>query len=199
MTKCIGAFLRFCFASLVTSEQFPLAKGSLTSCYCLITESNCFLWRNRNVCKNGDGPSTTTPWFVPPSRTTFISNRKKSLAGRISLNEKFGEIDRPNLAPNESDTTRVRIWNALVAANGEEVSLKQLGAMVGERNMGDLRSHLKHVEKQAKTFGNKSDVWKQRRGLVAECGSDTNRSPIQKLKLKIRKGERGMTFIRLQI
>eukprot|EP00547_Thalassionema_nitzschioides_P002749 CAMPEP_0194215346 /NCGR_PEP_ID=MMETSP0156-20130528/17105_1 /TAXON_ID=33649 /ORGANISM="Thalassionema nitzschioides, Strain L26-B" /LENGTH=153 /DNA_ID=CAMNT_0038943843 /DNA_START=148 /DNA_END=609 /DNA_ORIENTATION=- len=98
----------------------------------------------------------------------------------------------------EKDTVRVRIWRSLVARNGQELSLQQLGTLAGERNLGDLRSHLSHVERQAKTFGNKSDEWKKRRGLVVK-GNDGVTNVIQKVKLRRRKGDRGITLIRLQL
>ena len=100
----------------------------------------------------------------------------------------------------EKDTIRIRIWKALYSANGSELSLQQLGNMVGERNIGDLTSHLTHVERQAKTFRNKSDEWKKRRGLVLlNCSNeDGTVKVIDKVKLKRRRGDRGMTFIRLQ-
>lgn len=61
----------------------------------------------------------------------------------------------------ETDTVRVRIWKAL--ASGDEWSIRDLGAAVGERRQGELRAHLKHVEKQAQTLRNKSMAWRERR------------------------------------
>ena len=90
----------------------------------------------------------------------------------------------------ELDTIRVRIWRAL--ASGEEISLKQLGAMVGERSLGDLKAHLVHVEKQAKTLKNKNAEWKKRRGL-----SEMNAKSINKIRIKTRRGERNEIFVRL--
>ena len=89
------------------------------------------------------------------------------------------------------DTVRVRIWKALASAD-KELSLKQLGAIVGERHLGDLKSHLVHVEKQAKTFGNKSREWKERRGLLV---GDRKR---KKAKIQKRRGEKGMVYIWLE-
>mmetsp|Transcript_29144 Transcript_29144/g.44065 ORF Transcript_29144/g.44065 Transcript_29144/m.44065 type:complete len:215 (+) Transcript_29144:79-723(+) len=103
-----------------------------------------------------------------------------------------------DVSRDEKDTVRVRIWRSLATNNGQELTLQQLGAMVGERNLGDLRSHLTHVERQAKTFRNKSDEWKKRRGLVLH-DSDGKSNVIQKVKLKRWKGDRGIMFIRLQI
>ena len=68
------------------------------------------------------------------------------------------EDDIPNIINNntqpleeEKDTIRVRIWKALVSSNGKEISLTQLCKQIGVRNKGDVRSHLIHVERQAKT------------------------------------------------
>jgi hypothetical protein len=62
------------------------------------------------------------------------------------------------------ETIRVRIWRAL--ASGEELSLIELAKAVGEsRRLSDLKSHLVHVEKQAKTLKNKSSEWRERRGI----------------------------------
>jgi hypothetical protein len=88
------------------------------------------------------------------------------------------------------DTVRVRIWRVL--ASGEEMTLKQLGSAVGERRLGDLKAHLTHVEKQAKTLGSKSPEWRIRRGL-----SGDNVQKINKMRLKIRRGDRNEVCIRL--
>ena len=82
----------------------------------------------------------------------------------------------------EDDTTRVRIWRVL--ASGEEHSLKQLGAAVGERGLGDLKVHLQHVEKQAKTLKNKNEKWRERRGLPT-----TNVKAVNKLRIKLKARE----------
>lgn len=63
------------------------------------------------------------------------------------------------------DTIRIKIWKALVLSSEDYISLKQLGSMIGERRISEIRSHLNHVEKQAKTLQNKSKEWKQRRNL----------------------------------
>jgi hypothetical protein len=86
----------------------------------------------------------------------------------------------------EVDTVRVRIWRTL--SMKKEINLRQLGYAVGEKNIGDLKSHLFHVEKQAKTIGNKSDEWKIRRGISPE---------VRKAKLMRRKGEKGLTYIKM--
>ena len=88
-----------------------------------------------------------------------------------------------------TDTIRVRIWRAL--APGDELSLKQLGSIVGERQLGDLKHHLTHVEKQAKTLRNKSNEWRERRGLVRYDRK------IQKLSLITRRGKKNTVYVRL--
>ena len=107
----------------------------------------------------------------------------------------------------EKDTIRVRIWRAL--ASGNELSLFQLCKQVGERNRSDIKSHLVHVEKQAKTIRNKSDEWRIRRGLLPiekksdnmQCGDDSNDSGAvfgaKKLRLKRRRGAKNEEYIRL--
>jgi hypothetical protein len=87
------------------------------------------------------------------------------------------------------DTIRVRIWKAL--ASGEELTLKQLGAAVGEHN--DLKSHLTHVGKQAKTLKNKSIKWRQRRGLPTD-----NVQKINKRCLKMRRGNKKELYVKLE-
>lgn len=100
-----------------------------------------------------------------------------------------------DVAPSEEgelDTVRVRIWRQL--AGGKELSLTQLSNAVGERKLGNLRSHLTHVEKQAKTIRNKSDEWRMRRGL-SPVGSESG-APRQ-MKLKFRKGKKNEMFVRI--
>ena len=87
----------------------------------------------------------------------------------------------------QTDTVRVMIWRAL--SSHDELSMRELGSLVGERRMGDLKSHLVHVEKQAKTFGNKSKEWKVRRGL---------KDGIKRVKIKKRKDAKGVLHIRLE-
>jgi hypothetical protein len=62
------------------------------------------------------------------------------------------------------DTVRVRIWRILME-NGE-MSLKDLSRAVNEKPT-DVKFHLQHVEKQAKTLANKSSEWRERRGIPA--------------------------------
>jgi hypothetical protein len=86
------------------------------------------------------------------------------------------------------DTIRVRIWRALSSSYGQELSMRQLGSIVGERRIGDLNSHLVHVEKQAKTVNNKSSEWKRRRGIDERT---------RKVKLTKRREKNGMIYIKL--
>eukprot|EP00554_Chaetoceros_debilis_P010464 CAMPEP_0194110352 /NCGR_PEP_ID=MMETSP0150-20130528/9635_1 /TAXON_ID=122233 /ORGANISM="Chaetoceros debilis, Strain MM31A-1" /LENGTH=189 /DNA_ID=CAMNT_0038799519 /DNA_START=253 /DNA_END=822 /DNA_ORIENTATION=+ len=138
------------------------------------------------------------------------SNPSLDNLGRIgrAQNEDIQNLDSvsslPSLNPpvtddGERDTIRVRIWRALASANGEELSLKQLGSIVGQRNLSDLRSHLTHVERQAKTYRNKSFEWKERRGLSSINSDGNSTNEIKKIKLRKRSGDRGMIFFRLQV
>ena len=84
------------------------------------------------------------------------------------------------------------------------MSLSELGNTVGERRMGELRSHLVHVERQAKTLRNKSDEWRIRRGIVRpgdiKSGDKSLLGPFafkKKIRLKMRKGKGNDVFIRL--
>lgn len=94
--------------------------------------------------------------------------------------------------PEPDDTVRVRIWKALAASPGKEMTLKELGAQVGERRTGELKDHLKHVTKQSETLRNKSSEWKERRGLPTV---DTKRT--DKLRIRIRKGKKNEIYVQL--
>ena len=94
--------------------------------------------------------------------------------------------------PEPVDTVRVRIWKALAASPGKEMTLKELGAQVGERRTGELKDHLKHVTKQSETLRNKSSEWKERRGLPTV---DTKRT--DKLRIRIRKGKKNEIYVQL--
>lgn len=116
----------------------------------------------------------------------------------LPLARSYNQSDATSSTPKEAeesdsdeelDTIRVRIWRQL--ADGKELSLSQLSNAVGERRLGELRSHLTHVEKQAKTIRNKSDDWRTRRGLAPVAGAP------RKMKLKFRKGKKNETFIRI--
>ena len=92
----------------------------------------------------------------------------------------------------EEETIRVRIWRIL--ADGKERTLQELGKAIGHHR--DLRSHLKHVARQAETLQTKSRDWRIRRGLPAEAKGDLPR--MDKIRLTMRKGKRRKeTFVRL--
>ena len=110
--------------------------------------------------------------FTPVSRRSLIiAAHGRTSKARICFcalpnEDEDTEEDEEEALPDDAgaqDTIRVRIWRAL--ASGQEVSLRALGATVGERRQGELRSHLQHVEKQAQTLRNKSTKWRERRGL----------------------------------
>ena len=94
--------------------------------------------------------------------------------------------------PEPDDTFRVRIWRVLAASFGEELTLKQLGAEVGERRTGELRNHLKHVKKQSESLRNKNNEWKERRGLEISAIKRTD-----KLRVRIRRGKKNEIYIKL--
>lgn len=119
-------------------------------------------------------------------QSQFVNNRSRIF---LSKNNHNDVNDNEYEDDKGDDTIRVRIWRAL--ANGEEITLKTLGSIVGERQMGDLKHHLSHVEKQAKTLQNKSDVWKERRGL------DYTSPKINKLRLIQRKGKKNSIYVKL--
>lgn len=100
--------------------------------------------------------------------------------------------DIPKDYDGKTDTIRVRIWRAL--ASGDELSLTQLSKIAGERRLGEIRSHLTHVERQAKTIGNKSNEWRVRRGLDVV---DDNAGRQKKLRIKKRKGNNNQLYIKL--
>ena len=146
--------------------------------------------------------------FVVPSAPVSVPSIKKqnvesALVTRASKRDHHEPttVDYPIEPEPENDTIRVRIWRAL--ASGEELTMTQLCKQVGERNRGDVRSHLTHVERQAKTIMNKSDEWRIRRGLlpVGETNDDGDGGSAvagaKKLRLKMRKGTKNELFIRL--
>lgn len=97
------------------------------------------------------------------------------------------ENQKQQQSDDDFDTIRVRIWRVL--SSGEEISMTQLSKQVGE-SRSDVRSHLKHVERQAKTIRNKSNEWRTRRGL----------SPVvspKKMQVKKRRGAKNEVFIKL--
>ena len=106
-------------------------------------------------------------------------------------NDETGQEDEDEPNSNntqpEFNTIRVRIWRVL--SSGDEISITQLSKQLGE-SKGDVRSHLKHVERQAKTIRNKSDEWRARRGLSSS-------GVPKKVQLKKRRGAKNEVFIRL--
>jgi hypothetical protein len=96
--------------------------------------------------------------FTLPVRVceSSISHRLKTSVALAGNNDPISEADEDD-TDTETDTVRARIWRAL--APGDELSLKQLGAAVGEQK--DLKSHLKHVAKQSETIKNKSTDWRR--------------------------------------
>ena len=129
---------------------------------------------------------------------------KRIYDGYSSVLRIFSQSDNTSRTPKEGedlgsdeqlDTIRVRIWRQL--ADGKELSLSELSNAVGERRLGELRSHLTHVEKQAKTIRNKSDEWRIRRGLSPVVGNNGKAGAPRKMKLKFRKGKRNETFVRI--
>lgn len=110
------------------------------------------------------------------------------------------ESDDGSPLQGPEDTVRVRIWRAL--APGGEMSLPELTEAVNAGSGGgdrvrithsDLRYHLSHVERQAKTLGNKSGEWRERRGLSRQGGLGNGRLRLRKR----RGGPRGETFVKL--
>ena len=118
--------------------------------------------------------------------------REGRLKWPITVAEKGNQVFEVVSEPEPEDTVRVRIWRALASSFGEEMTLKQLGAIVGERRTGELRTHLQHVEKQAKTLKNKNAQWRERRGLSI---SDAKR--VDKLRIRIRRGKKNEVYIKL--
>jgi hypothetical protein len=152
------------FWTMKISASVRLLLG-ITTCRALIATS----FANRREC------------FSSSDAASFqISGRATIVAFGVSSDD--GDSEEEN-----EDTIRVRIWRAL--ASGEELSLKQLGSIVGERK--NLRSHLGHVEKQAKTLKNKSNEWRERRGL-----SITDSQKINKLRV-IKRRDRKEIHVRL--
>lgn len=142
---------------------------------------------------------------------SHVISRQYFFSSDVRMNPNDSNDD---IAYHSNDTIRVRIWRAL--ANYDELTLKQLGALVGEKNLGDLQSHLDHVLKQAKTFQNKSDEWKRRRDVlfvksvkdsvnVGESlklnNTDTFESDTKlrkRVKITKRRGTKGNIFIRME-
>jgi hypothetical protein len=131
----------------------------------------------------GSCQSSTVTFFTPVSRfgSARLSNHRLWTFARQTpvLDHIHDDSDDEDSTNDKEDTVRVRIWRAL--ASGEEMSLKQLGATVGQHK--DLLSHLVHVEKQAKTLNNKNTSWRKRRGLLNDDNDDDSTSSVQKEKI----------------
>jgi hypothetical protein len=112
-----------------------------------------------------------------------------------SKQEDYDDNEKEHQHQQQQDTIRGRIWQIL--ANGQEVSLSQLSLLLGGGiPKSEIRHHLSHVKKQAKTFGNKSTAWRIRRGVGSESAADTTR-----VRLEERPGYHGKrreTFVRLR-
>jgi hypothetical protein len=137
------------------------------------------------ICLTAILRTVSSALFVRPILSTSKILRN-DLRPRLTESPKEGKSDI-------METIRVRIWRAL--ADGEELSLTQLSKIVGEGRLGELRSHLTHVERQAKTLGNKSNEWRLRRGLVPI--EDDFSVQRKRLRIKMRKGKKNELFIRL--
>jgi len=148
--------------------------------------------------------SNVKPYCFAQSRcsSNTLSTANASIGGHIKDTDPI-EVD---------DTIRVRIWRAL--SPGEEMSLSQLSAAVQSLStnnpdqqdqpplsQSDLRHHLKHVERQARTISNKSIEWRKRRGLIPDSndGDDVVRKRDNKLRIRYRrdKKKRNHLYVRL--
>mmetsp|Transcript_26441 Transcript_26441/g.40958 ORF Transcript_26441/g.40958 Transcript_26441/m.40958 type:complete len:203 (+) Transcript_26441:30-638(+) len=134
------------------------------------------------------------------NRCCFSSRTSGSVVGSTASSEENDATFSEMGENGAEDTIRVRIWREL--ASGEEVSLKQLGTAVGERRMGELKSHLAHVERQSKTLVNKSVQWRQRRGLLSPGNSNFDETKemrrTNKLRIITRKGRQNQVFVQLK-
>jgi len=122
-----------------------------------------------------------------PKQTNTANNHQDNINDDTAIGDNVQKQRSSDNNENDppQDTVRVRIWRVLAERlykKDGEITVKQLGTAVGERRLGELKAHLKHVEKQAQTLQNKSHEWKQRRGLV--LGENKN---LKKLRLKQRK------------
>mmetsp|Transcript_29313 Transcript_29313/g.62234 ORF Transcript_29313/g.62234 Transcript_29313/m.62234 type:complete len:171 (+) Transcript_29313:128-640(+) len=146
------------------------------------------------MLRNHCAASSTMRSISMEGSALFISSEN---AGRADANRGDDEHDAERVDPGK-DTIRVRIWRAL--ASGDEITMTELSNRVGERNRGNLRSHLVHVERQAKTIGNKSSEWRERRGLPPLAKTGESGGPgggPKRLRLKMRRGAKNEVFIRL--
>lgn len=137
-------------------------------------------------------------------KATVLAERKKREAQKKIANDSTTQYNRIRTYNSssffdrkEEDTIRVRIWRVL--ASGEEISLSDLSKAVGcAVRKGELRSHLSHVEKQAKTLKNKSSEWRIRRGLLPkeEIGNNKKQKSLKLIQSK--RGPRNELYLRLR-
>eukprot|EP00978_Attheya_sp_CCMP212_P026306 scaffold86274_cov53-Attheya_sp.AAC.6 len=202
-----------------TKTTDGLTLGALGSVSRISSTSSSFpsrLSRKWNPTNGGGGGNHLLLHSLSPdphshpreSSSLLLSSRrhnKDEKDGTHHHNNKNDDDDGEEEEVGGQDTIRVRIWQAL--ADGTELSLSQLGSRVGERRFGDLKSHLMHVEKQAKTLSNKSDEWRARRGLLLLNNNNNTTSPssslsfkrTNKLRLKWRRGKKpNELYVRLQ-
>ena len=112
---------------------------------------------------------TTRNWnYVSTHRSSFYvfavtdaATARSALVPRATSDE-IGYKDSNECEDMRLDTVRVRIWRALI--DGREMSLMDLSKAVNQKPP-EVKFHLQHVEKQAKTLANKSTEWRQRRNI----------------------------------
>ena len=169
-TCATGAFLHH--------HLVPITRRASSSATARIASKQLRRCRQCTVITTRFGKTSATGTVRPANR-------------RSALQPKDTTDDENDEGVGAEDTIRVRIWRAL--ADGKEFSLSKLSNAVGERRRGELRSHLAHVERQAKTLRNKSDEWRLRRGLPPASKGATSK----RVRLKIRKGAKNEMFVRL--
>ena len=150
----------------------------------------------RRQCTFIVGPSTSTSRDHKHILLRLRSSKRTGNNNETDQEDEDESNNSNNTQQPEVDTIRVRIWRALAESSKskEEISITQLSKRLGE-NKSDVRSHLKHVERQAKTIRNKSDEWRARRGLSPADGSSGG--VPKKVQLKKRRGAKNEVFIRL--
>ena len=138
-----------------------------------------------------------------PAQDRWTSNIFTSINNCNDNNNAQSDIPT-SLEQKEDDTIRVRIWRAL--STGEEMSLSKLSAAISisskstttPLSQSDLRYHLKHVERQARTISNKSIEWRKRRGLIPT--NDNIKKNHNKLRVHFRrdKKKRNQLYVRIK-
>lgn len=151
-----------------------------------------------------------------PAQDRCTSNIFTTTNNSNDNNNAQSDISTPS-EQKEDDTIRVRIWRAL--STGEEMSLSKLSAAISissksittPLSQSDLRYHLKHVERQARTISNKSIEWRKRRGLIPTNnnsldnndngnGNDNIKKNHNKLRMHFRrdKKKRNQLYVRIK-